>query len=281
MGLYQLKEFLTLDDVADYLRDKGVYDFDLSQSIDAHRINNLLKDWVLSNKLNLVFGYYGRIDIYNKSFVEDIRKPIDKINPFTNNQNAILSFDENLLKQWLDGQDYLSHKFFDQNLHKHTWEVPVYRLFGHNYSLLDNKDHPFVILLDDCNGEYGLDPLFPKLQIDNILNTKDDSQQQIADLQAKNARLQAHIAELESQLNQANTTPANDDIELTGTSKKAVTKLLYALLREHNYSIDGTIKGATNQALENLTTSHHVPIARETIASWLTEINTLYHNKNK
>lgn len=35
-------------------------------------------------------------------------------------------------------------------------------------------------------------------------------QQQIADLQAENAHLKAHIAELESQLNQANITPAFD-----------------------------------------------------------------------
>lgn len=96
-----------------------------------------------------------------------------------------------------------------------------------------------------------------------------------------NAKLKARITELESELNQATATPANDDIELTGASKKAVTRLLYALLREHNYSIDGTTKGATNHALENLTTRHDVGISRQTIANWLAEINTLHYNKNK
>lgn len=86
------------------------------------------------------------------------------------------------------------------------------------------------------------------------------------------------IAELERQLNERST-PA--DMELTGTSKKAVTKLLYALLLEHNYSIDGTTKGATNNTLENLTTRYNVPITREIIAKWLNEINTLHHDKNK
>ena len=209
MGLYQLKEFLTLDDVADYLRDKGVYDFDLSQSIDSCRMHDLLKEWAFGNKLSLVFSYYGRIDVYNKTFNEDTRNPIEKINLFTHNQNVVLVFNDSLLKQWANGW-HLRHKFFDENVHKYTWQVPVYQLFEYNYSLLDDKDHPFIILLDDCNGEYGIEPLFPKSQLDKILNAKDDSQKQIADLQAENARLQARIAEFESQLNQAreNGTPA-------------------------------------------------------------------------
>ena len=209
MGLYQLKEFLTLDDVADYLRDKGVYDFDLSQSIDRYRIHDLLKEWVFGNKLSLVFSYYGRIDVCNKTFYEDTREPIEKINLFTHNQNVVLVFNDYLLKQWANEQ-HLRHRFFDENVHKYSWEVTVYELFEYNYSLLDDKDHPFIILLDDCNGEYGIEPLFPKSQLDKILNAKDDSQQQISDLQAENARLQARIAEFESQLNQAreNGTPA-------------------------------------------------------------------------
>lgn len=84
------------------------------------------------------------------------------------------------------------------------------------------------------------------------------------------------------ELHPATATPANDDIELTGTSKKAVTKLLYALLCEHKYTIDGTTtKGKTNQTLESLTITHNVGVSRETIASWLAEINTLYYNINK
>ena len=209
MGLYQLKEFLTLDDVADYLRDKGVYDFDLSQSRDRYRIHDLLKEWVFGNKLSLVFSYYGRIDVCNKTFYEDTREPIEKINLFTHNQNVVLVFNDYLLKQWANEQ-HLRHRFFDENVHKYSWEVTVYELFEYNYSLLDDKDHPFIILLDDCNGKYGIEPLFPKSQLDKILNAKDDSQQQISDLQAENARLQARIAEFESQLNQAreNGTPA-------------------------------------------------------------------------
>ena len=195
MGLYQLKEFLTLDDVADYLRDKGVYDFDLSQSIDRYRIHDLLKEWVFGNKLSLVFSYYGRIDVCNKTFYEDTREPIEKINLFTHNQNVVLVFNDYLLKQWANEQ-HLRHRFFDENVHKYSWEVTVYELFEYNYSLLDDKDHPFIILLDDCNGEYGIEPLFPKSQLDKILNAKDDSQQQISDLQAENARLQAENADL-------------------------------------------------------------------------------------
>lgn len=52
-------------------------------------------------------------------------------------------------------------------------------------------------------------------------------QQQITDLQAENARLQARIAELESELNQANNTP---DKQLGTRSKNLVVKILKAVI---------------------------------------------------
>lgn len=115
----------------------------------------------------------------------------------------------------------------------------------------------------------------------NELQEKNDEiaslKAQLEQKEQENDKLQAKIDQL-----QATATPANDDIELTGTSKKAVTKLLYALLCEHKYTIDGTTtKGKTNQTLESLTITHNVGVSRETIASWLAEINTLYYNINK
>ena len=117
-----------------------------------------------------------------------------------------------------------------------------------------------------------------------IANTLALQANEIASLKAQLEQKEQEINELQAKINQlqATATPANDDVELTGTRKKAVTKLLYALLREHNYSIDGTTtKGATNQILENLTINHNVGVSRETIANWLAEINTLHYNTNK
>lgn len=42
MGLYQFKEFLDFDNVADYLMDKGIYHFDLYQSDDRYRLSKFI-----------------------------------------------------------------------------------------------------------------------------------------------------------------------------------------------------------------------------------------------
>lgn len=65
-----------------------------------------------------------------------------------------------------------------------------------------------------------------------------------------------------------------DNKELTATSQKSVTKLLYALLKEHNYEL-GATKGATNDTLFNLCESHNAKLSRETIAKWLDKVNDL------
>ncbi|UTO04918.1 hypothetical protein NKT77_10570 [Moraxella sp. FZLJ2107] len=58
-------------------------------------------------------------------------------------------------------------------------------------------------------------------------------QQQIADLQAENAHLKAHIAELESQLNQANITPA---IKHTNTALQALHDVLVTHWQDYDPS---------------------------------------------
>lgn len=65
-----------------------------------------------------------------------------------------------------------------------------------------------------------------------------------------------------------------DNRELPPNSQKAVAKLLYALLKEHNYEL-GARKGATNTTLEELTKKHKVGIHRDTIAIWLDRVNAL------
>lgn len=102
--------------------------------------------------------------------------------------------------------------------------------------------------------------------------------------------LKTRIAELESQATKPptqaiqppsiNNMPASDE-ELPPNSKKAVAKLLYALLLESGYTIDGTKKGANNEALQSLTASHDVSIHRDTIAKWLEAVNDIHRERTK
>lgn len=76
MGLYQLKDFLTFDDVADYLRDKGVYDFDLSSSYDQNRLKDWLVNMARDEKITPVFYSSSCTDVI--SYVYENNEPIIK-----------------------------------------------------------------------------------------------------------------------------------------------------------------------------------------------------------
>lgn len=291
MGLYQLKEFLTLDDVADYLRDKGVYDFDLSNSYDQNRLTDFIEQKI--QPIYSISGYFN-IEIVKMHATAEQGVTIDTIGEIKevfldayfkserleNHSNySIIKYKNDMTIDLLSMQ-VLNFGFDAQDAYVlvTTGKVgginPIYFLDFQPIKKFQNINEQFVTRLK-------IDGYYPKSELDALFNAKDDSQQQIADLQAENAHLKAQIAELESQLNQANTTPTNDDVELTGTSKKAVTKLLYALLREHKYNLNGTIKGAINSTLENLTEQHGVPVARDTLGKWLDEINALHCKKTK
>ncbi|MGP1606835.1 MAG: hypothetical protein ACTTGU_01590 [Moraxella sp.] len=82
--------------------------------------------------------------------------------------------------------------------------------------------------------------------------------------------LQAHIEKLNNQLQETGES-------LNANSQKTISKLLYALLREHGYvkDKDNARKGAINDQLRNLTERYNVPISREAIAKWLDCINEI------
>lgn len=93
---------------------------------------------------------------------------------------------------------------------------------------------------------------------------------QPTDLQQENERLQARIAELESQ---------SDDKELTDKSKDAISKLVYALMMNSDFQLDGTKKGNLNNRLVSLTNEKGVPVTEKFIADWLEYLNDKYYFK--
>lgn len=133
-----------------------------------------------------------------------------------------------------------------------------------NISLDDYKDRLPKTIKDDVWLTFD-NLLYPKSELDVIFNSNQTITTEITTLQAQLTQAHARIAELESK---------SDDKELTANSQKAVAKLLYALLKEHEYEL-GAKKGTTNAILENLTAKHRVAISRETISKWLDIVNTL------
>mgnify|MGYP003670950367 len=66
MALYDINEFLTLNDVAEYLTDKCNYDFNLECSIDQDRLIGTIIQLVRNHKLHPVFHYSGSVDFLEK-----------------------------------------------------------------------------------------------------------------------------------------------------------------------------------------------------------------------
>lgn len=62
MALNDINEFLTLNDVAEYLTDKCNYNFNLECSIDQDRLIETIIQLVRNDKLHPVFYYRGNVD---------------------------------------------------------------------------------------------------------------------------------------------------------------------------------------------------------------------------
>lgn len=234
MKLYQFKEFLTLDDVADYLRDKGVYDFDLSSSYDQNKLTDLLASMVREKKLTPIVYFNSLTMVQTYCFdTNETRKQIDLKEQYISGYFGIDFYAYlQISKNGLISTDYLD---CDDEFGVQTYRIASNIGTGGEYRAIDYKpykleDFSYQTPLnhittyqpnaDDITVIYLHEIIYPKSELDALFNAKDDSQQQIADLQAENARLQARIAELESELNQqANAAPA---IKHTNTALQAL-----------------------------------------------------------
>lgn len=220
MGLYDLKEFLTFEDVADYLKDKGIYDFDLSNESDKKRLKNFLIDLAIEREINIVFDYAGLaypLDLYNIQNIDLLSIDFKVI-------NCKLYANKRLLNNWLKDKDLCI------NLYHHLSNIEsMGDLFiPYNHDDFKDKVEPktaYILKSDEIitvyasseklkNGvlsqkkaqqEFIRQLLFVKSELDFLFNCKEIPNNQ--SLQAENDRLktenmalQAKIADLESQL---------------------------------------------------------------------------------
>lgn len=273
MALYKFKDFLTFDDVASYLADKGVYKFDLSYKKDVCELTELLIGFIHDFRLSPVVRYNGLV-LKNYYHVEKTEYE----HSYFLTKRIQRDFCSYFIIYRKKSIELLSSNK-DVNL-KDT------KLCGY----FDSKDEEdFEIKEDLIINKNNL--LYPISQLDDIFNqkSKETSQtfdefgipsitilqpgietlnQRIKERDDEIATLKTRIAELEKIVEQSN------DEKLTAYSQKTVAKLLYALLKEHKYEL-GAKKGTTNDILESLTAKHGVGISRETISKWLDRVNAL------
>lgn len=236
MGLYQLKDFLTFDDVADYLRDKGVYDFDLSSSYDQNRLKDWLVNMARDEKITPVFYSSSCTDVISYVYEnnEPIIKCVDGGEIFAGyysikcdcfefiNRHGKLQADY----QHNTDDDYdhiLTYKYYTETtnlgvgLEFKLLICTPYKIIGKYKpkTLQDCYIHyePFA---DDATVIAFNDLLYPIAQLNAIFD-KSNNQPYIVELQAR-------IAELEQQLAQQseNATPAIVELPHTNTALTAL-----------------------------------------------------------
>ena len=242
MGLYQFKEFLSLDDVAEYLKDKGVYDFDLSCSSDQNKLKDWLIEQVRNSRIRAAIYYstvvYAEATAYN--IFQDKYK--DEHNTFF---DGYMGFDSLFYSEILDnnGEIKLETTTIEKTLYDgklSTTELyicPSFYIIKDRLGSFDeflkrntNRSIKYYILsLPKWESVAFSNIIYPKSDLDALFNAKENSQQ-IADLQAENENLKTPIAELESELKQAK----DDEIAKLQTQLKAKDERIAELERQLN-----------------------------------------------
>lgn len=186
MKIYDFKEFLDIEDVAEYLADKGVGNFNTNNPRNCYKLHNFLKELVVSGKLNLVFRYYGRVNLCDVDFMTSPIPLSERIDS-KDRGGLILLFDNSMFRDWLNNRDYFWHEFYEPSKHTFAFEFHRYKLFNHEHISPDNTEEQDLMLLDDSNGQYGVEPLFPRAQLDAIFNqpSKADLENKISMLEQR------------------------------------------------------------------------------------------------
>ena len=106
-----------------------------------------------------------------------------------------------------------------------------------------------------------------------------DLKHQVSKTQTDYEKLKAENVQLKERLaQQASTGQASqhDDKELASNSQAGVTRLLYAILTEHNYDLSPPKgKGTTNDVLVKASQVHGAPVSTNFVAPWLIRVHQL------
>lgn len=267
MGLYQYKDFLTLDDVGYFLLSKGLLPPVPIEQLYLSDLRPFIISMIQSDKITPVFDYDGYVIIIDRNIYE---YEVDTY-------KGMVQASHTMIQNWKKGKaifykpfkgqfDPFQDTFVNERYRKYIDDGKQIILYAQNY--------------DDDTTEVYLQ--YPREQLEAIFNqptnTEQTKDEQITTLQQQLQKAQARIKELESTQNAG----VNDEEkELTANSKKAISKLLYALMAEHGYLLDGTTKGNLNDVLLNLAKKHNAEISKDTVANWLEYLNDKYYYNQK
>lgn len=193
MGLYQLKNFLTFDDVADYLREEEIHNFNLLNQYDYIRLKDFIFSLVSENKIFPIFEYVGNASIleYKKNLRNNTYEVIDIYENIPLSYHLLLT-DELFLKIKNDN----SFNFNIKGESFFHWTDRELEFNGH-YQKYKIQEDFYINLNNIVYSRIDFDYLF---DMKNGIIPSDDNKTAILHLQNENTQLKARIAELESQV---------------------------------------------------------------------------------
>ena len=197
MVLYEINEFLTLNDVAEYLADKCNYDFDLECSIDQNRLIETIVQLVRNDKLHPVFYYSGDVDWLDKTVLTS------KSGNSTKHKIVSTGITCNMSRS---GHYFVNDKTFNKLIeHNCSNYINIINCIVEPYheegkqEIFENNILDYRKIKDDLSITFH-DLLYPKLDLDKLFNqTEADTEvieqlrQKIADLEAENKNLNEQL----------------------------------------------------------------------------------------
>ncbi|MDN3453479.1 hypothetical protein [Psychrobacter sp. APC 3350] len=276
MALYDIKEFLTLSDVAEYLADKCNYEFNLEYSVDQNRLIETIVQLVRNDELHPVFYYSGSMDFLEKKVIT--RKSGRSIN------HEIVSTDIAYDMSRM-GHYFVNNKTFNKLIENNCSNyiniinsiVEPYHIDG-KQEICENSILDYREIKEDFSIIF-YDLLYPKLDLDKLFNQTDTEvieqlRKQVTDLEAENDQLNDKLSKQEYTL--------TDDKELPSNSQAGVARMLYAILTEHDYDLSPPKgKGLANDLIVNASNSHGTSVTRNFVADWLIRAREAKINNTK
>ena len=213
------KDFLSIEDVADYLNTLG-WSYDLSVSRDHYKLHKDIYDLIIQEKINLVFHYVGHMK--QTTYTEEI----DEITGNLKSSKSQIIYLSAYFKVY---PSLAREMLLDSKVITTEGVFNIYS-FIDGKKIPDSKDklHLYDIVDDNKQNITASDLYIPKNEIDKLFNENNqtDHEQNIKNLESELAKANAELDALRKQAD----TPADDDKELSTRSQNLAAKIILALI---------------------------------------------------
>lgn len=197
VALYDIKEFLILDDVAEYLADRCNYDFNLESSIDQNRLIETIVQLVRNDQLHPVFHYIGSVDWLEKKVITR------KSGRFNNHEIVLTDIKYDMrVNDYYFVSDRNFNRLIENNCSNYiniiNCTIEPYHVDG-KQEIVENKILDYRKVKEDFSIIF-YDLLYPKLDLDKLFNQADAEvieqlREQVADLENQLAQAKAKLAD--------------------------------------------------------------------------------------